>query len=155
MIPLIQVEVVNKYKWVNEEEFTNIVVVSTALSAPLVTKIAAMIGYQAGGWLGVLAAEIGVCLPTTLVVVLLGSLIMQFADSAGLMAMLVGVRPVVIVLLLQVAWSMGKKAFVDGLMWVFGAAALGLVLLVPWLHPAFLVAGSMTLGYVFYRKRQI
>ncbi|MCL1853548.1 MAG: chromate transporter [Peptococcaceae bacterium] len=153
MIPLIQTEVVNKYKWVSEEEFNDMVAVATALSAPMVTKLAAMIGYRAGGWLGVLAAEIGVFLPTTLAVVLLGGLIRRFADSTILQAMLAGVRPVVIVLLLQVAWNMGKKAFVDRLMWAFGAVSLGLVLFMPWIHPAFLVAGSMALGYLLYRNK--
>ena len=153
MIPLIQAEVVNRYAWVSEEEFSDMVAVSTALPAPLVTKLAAMIGYRARGWFGVVAAEIGIFLPTTLAVVLLGGLIMRFADSAVLRAMLTGVRPVVIVLLLQVAWGMGKKAFVDGLMWFLGAVALGIILFVPWIHPAFLVVGSMALGYFFYRNK--
>ena len=154
MIPLIHAEAVEKYQWVSEEEFADIVAVSAALSAPWVTKIAAMIGYRAGGWLGVLVAEIAAILPTALIVVLLGSLIMRFADEPALKAMLMGVRPVIIVLLLKVAWDMGKTAFTNLLLWVVGATALGILLFVPWIHPAFLVVGSMALGYLLFRKKR-
>jgi chromate transporter len=153
MLPLIRTETVVKYKWVSEEELADIVAVSSSLPAPLGTKVAAMIGHRIGGWFGVLVAEVGIFLPSTLAVVLLGSLIMQFAETEALKAMLAGVRPVVIALLLQAAWSMGKQAFADRMMWVFGAVALCLALFVPWVHPAFLVVGSMLLGFVFYRKR--
>ncbi|MCL1918579.1 MAG: chromate transporter [Peptococcaceae bacterium] len=152
MIPLIQHETVNIYKWLSEEEFADIVAISSVLPAPLITKMAGMIGHRVSGWLGVLAAEIGVFLPSALAVILLGGLIGRFAETTVLKGMLIGVRPVVIVLLLQAAWSVGKQAFVDRLMWVFGAVALCVLLFVPWIHPAFLVAAAMVLGYVFCRK---
>lgn len=152
MIPLVRVDVVDKYEWVTEDEFTDMVAVSTALPAPIITKLAAMVTYPVAGWMGVLVAQIAIILPTALAVVLLGSLISQFADTDALKAMMKGVRPVIIVLLLQVSWSMGRKAFTDWLMWAFGAAALVVLLFAPWIHPAFLIAGSMILGYAFCRK---
>jgi len=151
-IPLVQAEVVNKYKWLNNEEFADVLAISNSLPAPIATKLAGMIGYRVKGWLGALVAIVGVFLPTTLVVVFLGGLIMNYAESPALKAMLQGVRPVVAVLLAHIAIQMGKKAFTGKITWVFGITALIIMLFLPAIHPAFLVISSMTLGYFLFKK---
>ena len=84
MIPLIQEEVVNKYKWVDNQQFADLLAITNSLPAPIGTKMAGIIGYRVNGWLGATVAVIGVFLPTTLIVVFLGSLIMNYADSPAL-----------------------------------------------------------------------
>jgi len=152
MIPLVQAEVVKKYQWLNNEEFADILAIANSLPAPIATKLAGMIGYRVKGWLGALVANLGVFLPTTLVVLFLGGLISRYADSPALIAMLKGVRPVVAVLLAQTAIEMGKKALNDKITWGLGAVALVIMLFIPWIHPAFLVAASMILGYFLFKK---
>lgn len=151
-IPLVQAEVVGKYKWLTNEEFTDIIAISNSLPAPIATKLAGMIGYRVKGWLGALVAIIGVFLPTTLIVVFLGGVIMNYADSPALQAVLKGVRPVVAVLLAQTAIEMGKKALNDKATWILGFAALLIMLFLPFIHPAFLVVASMFLGYILFKK---
>lgn len=153
MIPLVQEEVVNKYKWVDNEQFADILAITNSLPAPIGTKLAGMIGYRVNGWLGATVAITGVFLPTTLVVVFLGSLIMNYAESPALQSMLKGVRPVVAVLLAQTAIQMGQKAFTNNITWIFGAVAMAVLLLLPNIHPAFLVVASMLLGYLIFRKK--
>lgn len=151
-IPLMQTEVVKKYNWLTNEEFADVLAIANSLPAPIATKMAGMIGYRIKGWLGALVALLGVFLPTTLVVIFLGGLIMRYADSPALLAMLKGVRPVVAVLLAQTAIEMGKKALNNKITWALGAVALLIMLFIPWIHPAFLVVGSMTLGYFLFKK---
>jgi chromate transporter len=151
-IPLVQAEVVNKYKWLSNEEFADVLAIANSLPAPIATKLAGMIGYRVKGWLGALLAVLGVFLPTTLVVVFLGGLIAKYADAPALQAMLKGVRPVVAVLLAQTAIQMGKKAFSGKITWMFGIAALFMMLFLPSIHPAFLVIASMALGYFLFKK---
>lgn len=151
MIPLIQAETVDRYKFLSNEEFTDTVAISNSLPAPIATKLAAMIGYKVKGWPGAIVAIIGVFLPTTLVVVLLGSLVIGYADSPALQAMLKAVRPVVVVLLAITAFSMGQKAFLDVFTWIFGAVAL-VVLFFTNIHPAFLIISSMAAGYLLFKK---
>ena len=153
MIPLVQEEVVNKYKWVDNEQFADLLAITNSLPAPIGTKLAGMIGYRVRGWLGATVAITGVFLPTTLVVVFLGSLIMNYAESPALQSMLKGVRPVVAVLLAQTAIQMGQKAFTNNITWIFGAVAMAALLLLPGIHPAFLVVASMLLGYLIFKKR--
>ncbi|MDR1961430.1 MAG: chromate transporter [Gracilibacteraceae bacterium] len=151
MIPLMQAEIVKKYKWMNDEEFADILAIANSLPAPIGTKMSGMVGHRVGGWPGAIVATTATLLPTALIMILLGSLILGFADSPRLQAMLQGVRPVVVVLLAQTAFDMGKKALKDKITWGFGIAALGIMLFLPWLHPAFLVVSSMLLGIVLFR----
>lgn len=152
MIPLIQAEVVEKYKWLTNEEYTDAVAIGNSLPAPIATKLAAMIGYRVKGWLGALVAILGVFLPTTIIVVLLGSIILNYADSPALQGMLKAVRPVVVVLLAQTAIEMGKKAFLNKITWLFGAIALVILFLTD-VHPAILVVLSMTAGYFIFKNK--
>lgn len=151
-IPLVQAEVVRKYKWLTDEEFADVLAIANSLPAPIATKMAGMIGYRVNGWLGALVAVFGVFLPTTLVVILLGGFIMNYADSPEIQAMLKGVRPVVAVLLAQTAIDMGKKALSGRVTWALSISALVIMLFIPSIHPAFVVVGSMLFGYFVFKK---
>ncbi|NLI90843.1 MAG: chromate transporter [Peptococcaceae bacterium] len=151
-IPLVQAEVVTKYKWLTNEEFADVLAIANSLPAPIATKLAGMIGFRVKGWLGSFIAIMGAILPTTLIVVLLGGLIMNYAESPALKAMLKGVRPVVAVLLAQTAIQMGQKALSGKTTWIFCIIALIIMLFVPFIHPAFLVVISMLLGYFIFKK---
>lgn len=152
MLPLIRQEAVERYHWLTEEEYSDYVAISNSLPAPIGTKLAGMIGYQVCGWAGVIVATSAVFLPTTLIVVLLGSVIFTYADTAWLAGMLKGVRPVVVVLLAQTALSIGKKAIQGPSTWVLAITTFLILVFLPAIHPAFLVLGAMILGYMLYYK---
>jgi len=152
-IPLVQREVVEKYKWLKNDEFIKLVAVSNALPAPITTKLAGMIGFQVKGWPGAAAALAGAVLPTALVVIFLGGVIIQYAESPALSAMLKGVRPVVAVLLLQSAIQMGRDSFSGWLTWAFGITAFLVMLFLPFVHPAFLIVAAMFFGYFLFKPK--
>jgi len=152
-IPLVKREVVTKYQWLTNDEFANYLAIANSLPAPILTKLAGMIGFKVKGWLGALVAILGAILPTTLIVVALGGLILKYAQSPALEAMLKGVRPVVAVLLLQTAIEIGKDSLTHKATWLLGIAALLIMFFWPIIHPAFLVLASMLLGYILFRKK--
>lgn len=154
MLPLIQKEAVDKYHWLTQEEFTDAIAISNSLPAPIATKLAGMIGYRVKGWQGALSAILGAVIPTVLVIIFLGSILTNYAASPALQAMLKGVRPVVVILLLQSALQMGKSAFTtDKVTWIIGSAALAIMFLWPSINPAFLVIGAMVLGNFIFKKK--
>ncbi|MDR0434787.1 MAG: chromate transporter [Gracilibacteraceae bacterium] len=154
MIPLMQAEIVKKYKWMDDDEFADLLAIANSLPAPIGTKMSGVVGYRVAGWAGAFVATAATLVPTALVMILLGSIIIGFADSPHLQAILQGVRPVVVVLLAQTAFDMGKKALRDKITWIFGLAAITIMLLFSWLHPAFLVVASMLLGMALFNRRQ-
>jgi len=151
LIPLIKAEAVDRYKWMDNEEFADSLAIGNALPGPIATKMAAYIGYKVAGWLGALIATIGTVAPTVIVVVLLGSLIAKYSNSPELKAMLEAVRPVVVVLVAQTAHDMGKKAFPTSSTWGIAVVTVALLYFVN-IHPAFIIVTSMLFGWAAYGR---
>ncbi|AET66574.1 chromate transport protein ChrA [Desulfosporosinus orientis DSM 765] len=150
VVPLIQIEVVERYHWMTNSEFTDALAVGNTLPGPIATKLAAYVGYQEAGWLGAVVANIGVVLPTALAVVLLARFLMKYSNSPVLKGMLKGVRPVVVVLIAQTAFEMGKGSFPNLTTW---GIALATVASLYWLklHPAIIILVSMVFGLIVFR----
>ncbi|MDR3599705.1 MAG: chromate transporter [Desulfosporosinus sp.] len=150
VIPLIKIEVVERYHWLTNAQFADALAVGNALPGPIATKLAGYVGYQVSGWLGVLVALIGTILPTVLAVVLLMGFLRKYTNSPILKGMLKGVRPVVIVLIAQTAFEMGSGSFPNLMTW---GVALATVVSLNWLklHPALIIAISMVFGLLVFR----
>lgn len=150
VIPLIKIEVVERYHWMTNSEFTDALAVGNALPGPIATKLAGYVGYQEAGWIGALVANIGVILPTALAVILLARFLMKYSNSSVLKGMLKGVRPVVVVLIAQTAFDMGIGSFPNLTTW---GIALATVVSVFWLklHPALIIVVSMGFGLLVFR----
>ncbi|KLU61976.1 chromate transport protein [Peptococcaceae bacterium CEB3] len=87
-IPLMQVEVVNRFHWLTNAQFADAVAAANALPGPVGTKIPGYVGYQIAGWPGALVGVLASIGPTTLIVILLGGVLMKYANSPKLRAML-------------------------------------------------------------------
>lgn len=149
VIPLIQVEAVNNYHWMTNEQFADALAITNALPAPIAPKLGAYIGYQLIGWPGVIAALVGTILPTFLAVILLTNILMKYTNSPALKGALKGVRPVVVVLVAQTAFEMGLSSFPNPITWGIAAVAAASLL---WLkiHPAILIVCSMAFGLIVF-----
>lgn len=147
-IPLIQQEVVDHYKWLTTEEFTDALAMGNSLPGPIATKMSAYVGYKMAGFLGAAAALAGTVLPTAIAMVGLAGIYMKYKDTPQMAGMLKAVRPVVVVLLIQVAWEMGLKSFPIPVTWVIALVAFVLLFYFK-VHPIFLIVVSMLFGYFF------
>jgi chromate transporter len=151
VIPLIQREVVNNYKWLSTEEFTDVLAMGNALPGPIATKMAAYVGYKISGLWGAAAALAGTVIPTAVAMLGLAGIYLKYKDTPQIMGMLKGVRPVVVVLLLQTAWDMGLKSFPLPVTWIIALIALVLIFQFK-MHPIILIIASMFFGYIFLSK---
>lgn len=154
IIPLIQAEAVDNYKWMTNAEFTDALAVANALPGPIATKIATYIGYQVASWPGVLVALAATVVPTVIIMVFLGNILMKYANSQALKSMLKGVRPIVTALLAVVAFQMGVAAFgihnpLDLFTVVIAVGAAGAIYFYK-IHPALLIVSSMFIGYIIF-----
>lgn len=50
MIPLVHNEVVVRYKWMDKDEFSNVLAIGNTLPGPIATKMAGYIGYKVSGY---------------------------------------------------------------------------------------------------------
>lgn len=148
VIPLIRQEVVENYKWLSTEEFTDSLAMGNALPGPIATKMSAYVGYKIAGLAGATSALIGTVVPTALAMVGLASLYFKYKNAPQMVGALKAVRPVVVALLIQTVWDMGNKSFPIPVTWVILAIAL---LAIFWLdiHPIILITSSMLFGIFF------
>lgn len=141
-IPLVHKEVVDKYKWMDTDEFGDVLALGNALPGPIATKMAGYIGYRVGGVLGMLNALIATILPTIILMILLLTVLNSYKDQPWVKGMATAVVPVVMVMLATLTWDFVKKSGTSQLGWIWASVmiAVGVVLLYFLnIHPAIII----------------
>ncbi|WP_187254586.1 chromate transporter [Alkalicoccus halolimnae] len=154
-IPLIQKEAVDTYKWMNDEEFSDILAIGNTLPGPIATKMAGYIGYRVSGVGGLINGVLATVLPTVILMIILLVSLASFRDYAWVQGMTRGVLPIVAVMLGVLTWSFVKKSKTDlGWIKVLLLIALSIVLIeFAGLHPALLI-GSLILFVLLKPKKK-
>lgn len=111
MIPLFHAEAVQKYKWMSDEEFADILALANALPGPIATKMAGYIGYKVKGSLGSLIAIIAVSVPVLVIMIGLLGLIYRLKDSGIVEGMTQAIQPVIGVMMAVLAYDFYKKSW--------------------------------------------
>ncbi|SOC11215.1 chromate transporter [Ureibacillus xyleni] len=155
-IPLVHKEVVETFKMMNDEEFSDVLSIGNTLPGPIATKMAGYIGYRVGGWLGMITALIATILPTVLLMVILLVSLKEFRNFDFVKGMTNGVVPVVAVMLGVLTWDFLKKSKTS-LGWKVGTIILvgsfiGMVLLR--LHPGIIIATLLLLALFLPLKKR-
>ena len=68
MLALLENEFVAKKKWVDGEEFLDMVAIAESTPGPIAINAATYIGYRLAGFWGSLAATVGVCIPSFVII---------------------------------------------------------------------------------------
>lgn len=109
-IPLVHTEVVKNFKWLDDDEFSDLLALGNTLPGPINTKMAGYIGYRVGGLVGLFNAIIATVMPTVLLMILLIGFLSSFRDSAIVQGMTEAILPVVGVMMATLTYSFVKQA---------------------------------------------
>jgi|SRR5699024_5038382 len=154
-IPLMHKEVVKTYKWMNDDEFADILALANTLPGPINTKLSGYIGWDMKGFWGLLNCIIATVLPTAFIMILLLTVLNSFKDSPFVQGMSKGVIPVAGVMIGVLAIDFIKKSKIN-LGW-FATSAYTLSSLIIMeifnIHPAFLIIGLIL--YALITKEEI
>lgn len=153
-IPLVKKEVVEKYKWMEADEFGDILALANALPGPIATKLAGYIGYRVGGIWGLFNGLLATMVPTILLMILLLNVLNSYKDQPWVKGMAAAVVPVVAVMLLTMTWEFIKKSMNSSLgrFWTFVLVAASLVLMQAVnIHPAIIIF-ALLLGALLKRN---
>lgn len=140
-IPLMHREVVTIYKWMDDEEFSDVLALANTLPGPINTKLSGYIGYRVGGIRGMLNALIATVIPTVILMILLLTVLNAYKDKPWVQGMAKGVLPAAGVMIGVLAWDFVKIAKVS-MGWVPTIILTIISLIVMQLlgiHPAFLI----------------
>lgn len=94
-IPLIR-DVVLSYGWLSDESLTAMIAISESTPGPIMVNLATYIGSNQAGILGSIIATIAVVLPSFILILLLSALLKTFIKNKYVQAILRGLKPCVI-----------------------------------------------------------
>lgn len=153
-IPLVHDEVVKRYKWMDDEEFADVLAIGNTLPGPIATKMAGYIGYRLGGWAGMLNALFATVIPTVVILIVMLSILASFSGSSIVEGMTQAVTPVVGVMLLVMTYNFTKQSG-KGLGWVW-TSILAVVSLIGMqflgIHPAIIIV--ILICYALFKPTQ-
>ena len=101
MIPQIKEVVIEKEKWLTEDEMLELLAIAESTPGPIAINMATFVGAEQGGILGSIIATLGVVLPSFIIILLVASLLKRFIKNKYVQAFLKGVKPVVLGLILS------------------------------------------------------
>ncbi|MEA4917571.1 chromate transporter [Proteiniphilum sp.] len=155
MIPIIRNEVVNKRRWLEDEEFVDMLAIAQTMPGPIALNTALFVGNKRFGFKGGLFSGAGVILPSFILILLIAVLFTQFKDNTVVVRIFKGIRPAVVALIAAPLLSLGKSAGVNWKnLWIPVVVALAV-----WqLHvsPIYIVLVAILLGifhFVYLKKR--
>ena len=98
-IPLIR-DVVLSYGWIGDEMLTYMIAVSESTPGPIMVNLATYVGSSQAGFLGALIATAAVVLPSFIIILLIMILLKKLLKNPYVQAVLRGLKPCVIGLIL-------------------------------------------------------
>jgi chromate transporter len=109
-IAMMDDEIVKRRKWVPREIFMDLLGASNLIPGPNSTELAIHLGYKRAGWLGLLTAGVCFIMPAMLIVWLFAFLYQRYETVPELSYLLYGIKPVIIAIVLQALWNLGKTS---------------------------------------------
>jgi chromate transporter len=128
-IAMMRDEVVTRRKWISDEGFLDLLGATNLIPGPNSTEMAIHLGYLRAGLPGLVVAGASFILPAFFMVLGLAWVYVRFGSTPQAGWLLYGIKPVIIAIILQALWSLGKKAVKSAWLGVVGAAVLGLYFL--------------------------
>ena len=113
MIPLLEREIVDRHHWATEEELMDYYAVGQCTPGIIAVNVATFVGYKIAGNLGGVIATLGVVTPSLLIIMLIASVLQNFADVPAVKSAFAGIRVCVSVLIFNAVLKLWKKAVVD------------------------------------------
>jgi chromate transporter len=109
-IALMREEIVRRRKWVTEQQFLDLLGAANLIPGPNSTEMAIHLGYVRAGWPGLLVGGACFIAPAMVIVMALAWLYVSFGTRPEAVALLFGVKPVIIAVVVQALWALTRTA---------------------------------------------
>jgi chromate transporter len=123
-IAMMEHEIVRRRAWLTREDFLDLVGAVNLIPGPNSTEMAIHVGRERAGWRGLLVAGTCFILPAVVIVGAIAWAYVRFGTLPAAAWLLYGVKPVVIAVVLQALWGLGRTAVKSGWLAALGLAAV-------------------------------
>ncbi len=128
-IALMEEEVVRRRGWLTRDAFLDYVGATNLIPGPNSTEMAIQIGRDRAGWAGLIVAGASFITPAAVIVTAVAWAYTRFGRLPAALALLAGVKPVVIAIVVQALWRLARVAVKNPWLAVLGAIAVVVVAL--------------------------
>jgi chromate transporter len=151
-IAMMDDEIVKHRNWVTRETFMDLLGASNLIPGPNSTELAIHLGYKRAGWLGLLTAGICFITPAMLIVWLFAVLYQKYQSVPELSFILYGIKPVIMAIVLQALWGLGKTSL-KSIATILAGAATVLLFMFGWSEILLLLISGVSIMLWNNRKR--
>lgn len=145
MVPLIQKELVQKRRWMDDDEFVDLLAIAQSAPGPIAINTSVITGYKIKGVGGAAFSALGSTLPSFIVILAVAAFL---ADGPHVVQnFLRGTRPAIFGLLMSAVFKIGKTSVKTRKDLIFAVAA-ALLLIALGLNPVFVVLFAGLTGYL-------
>ncbi len=155
MVAVIREILVEKKKWMTDDEFMDVLAISQSLPGLLAVNISIFLGYRLRGTKGSIVATAGSILPPFIIILLIAMVFTNYKDNAAIQAIFKGIRPAVVALIAVPTIQMAIRQKLN--VWS-GLLALATILLIVFLKVSpiyiILVVGVAAALLAKYKERR-
>ena len=153
MLPVIERDIVEKYKILDREEFLEYAVLSQTIPGVVAVNCACFVGRRAAGTPGMLAASFGASI-SAFVLMLVATIAIQYIPQTGpAMGAIQGVRVASAALVLSIAFTLGANNIKSAFSVILMLAAFVSIMFLNISTPLIVIAAGVT-GYIYERLSQ-
>lgn len=153
MVPLIEDEIVDKRKWISQEDFISLLAVSQSTPGILAVNISIFIGYKLRGVGGSVVTALGTILPAFVIILTIALFFQNFQESPIVERIFKGIRPAVVALIAAPTFSMAKSAKINRYtLWIPVVSALLIWLL--GFSPIWIIIMAGVGGFIWGKWRE-
>lgn len=154
MIPLIRHDVVEKKKWLEEDELIEILAIAESTPGPIAINVATYTGYRIKGFFGSLLATLAIVLPSFFIIFAVSLLYNFVRDNQIIVAAFMGIKAAVALLILSAGFRLFKKmkkSWYSIIVMIFAIGALIIFdLFAISFSSIFLILSGALLGFIFF-----
>lgn len=159
MISVITHEVVEKKKYIDSEEFSDVVAIAESTPGPIAINSATYIGYKKAGILGAISASIGVALPSLIIIYLISLFFSKVLEYPLVKRAFSGIQCGVSVLIITAGLKLLKNVKKNAISYVLMAASLLLLILINFTNVGistiyFVIVGAILGIAIYYRPKK-
>ena len=151
-IAMMDDEAVRKRGWVQRDQFLDLLGAANLIPGPSSTELAIYLGLVRAGWRGLILGGVCFILPAMLIVLALAMAYVHFGALPQVGWLLYGVKPVIIAIVFQALWNLGRAAVKGPLTAAVGAAVIGLSFLGANLILLLFASGTFVMAATSFRR---
>jgi chromate transporter len=112
-VAMLRDEVVGRRGWLTDQHFLDLLAVTNLIPGPNSTEMVMHVGYERAGRRGLVLTGAAFIFPATAITLVFAWLYVRYGTTPGGEWLLDGVKPVIIAIVAQAVWNLGRTAIKD------------------------------------------